>query len=144
MIIVALTASATGTIKLNPFVIAKVKRPRHVQIIQTPTTTVEDIDDRYDMALSQLRDLIRSLPTQAEMSAKEYIRVDDIQETGQQLNDDDILTLASGNKVPIMLMKNIRLFGKLVNPDIFTAKVSRLTRLLCISLLYGCFDLCVI
>ncbi|KAK3587705.1 hypothetical protein CHS0354_042492 [Potamilus streckersoni] len=37
---------------------------RLVQIILTPTITVDDIDDGDDMPLSQLKDLIRNLPTQ--------------------------------------------------------------------------------
>ena len=63
---------------------------RHVQIIPTLAATLKDIDDENDMPLSELSDLTRSLLNQSEMSAEEYVRTDKKEETGQQLNDDDI------------------------------------------------------
>ncbi|KAL3852778.1 hypothetical protein ACJMK2_016394 [Sinanodonta woodiana] len=52
------------------------------------------------MPLSELTDVIRDLLNQAEMSAEEYVRIDEKEETGQQLNNDIILTLVSKDEVP--------------------------------------------
>lgn len=54
----------------------------------------EDPDD--EILLSELRDLMRQLPSPEEMlSAEDFANIDGDESTGQQLSDDDILTLVS-------------------------------------------------
>ena len=69
----------------------------------TPAATQSDDDDDDDVPLSDLRDLLRQLPkddNNPTMTAEEYLAIDDTLETGQALDDDDILCLVNRDYVP--------------------------------------------
>ena len=64
---------------------------RHVRIMPTGPALEESEDD---MPLSELRSLMRQLPTQDEsLSPEAYVGIDDQDETGDQLTEDDSVTL---------------------------------------------------
>ena len=81
--------------------------PRRHHTAATPTrpnaTQSDDDDDDDDVPLSDLRDLLRQLPkdnNNPTMTAEEYLAIDDTLETGQALDDDDILCLVNRDDVP--------------------------------------------
>lgn len=69
---------------------------RHVQILPTRPTP-EDSED--DMPLSELRSLMQQLPAQDEcLSPEAYVNIDDQEETGHRLTEDDIIILVDGRE----------------------------------------------
>ena len=64
---------------------------RHVKILDTDSP---DINEDNDLPLIELQRLLRQLPGQdGTLSADEYVDIDNEEETGQTLSDEDILDL---------------------------------------------------
>nr|XP_022346078.1 uncharacterized protein LOC111138416 [Crassostrea virginica] len=84
---------------------------RHVKILPSPSTDDSDEDDDIPLSLLQsLRDeddtplielqmKMRELGTSS-VTAEEYVGVDEEEETGRHLNDDDIMKLVSREEIP--------------------------------------------
>ena len=69
----------------------------------TPAASQSDNDDDDDVPFTDLQDLLRQLPkddNNPTMMAEEYFAIDDTLETGQALDDDDILCLVNLDDVP--------------------------------------------
>lgn len=84
---------------------------RHVKILPSPSTDDSDEDDdiplsllQYhrdedDIPLIELQMKMRELGNSS-MTAEEYVGVDEEEETGRHLNDDDIMLLVSREEIP--------------------------------------------
>ena len=53
-------------------------------------------DSEDDMSLLELRCLLRQVQAEDDISAEVYVSIDNVEETGQQLQDADILTIVRG------------------------------------------------
>lgn len=69
---------------------------KHVKVL--PETPEDDPDD--DVPLSELRELMRQLPeSEGNLAPEEYVRIDEEEETGHRLTDDDIICLVERSDV---------------------------------------------
>ena len=67
----------------------------HVKIFPTTNdTNATTTNDEDDLPLNELQKLVRQL-TDSEMIADDYVKIDNMEETGQTLDDKDILKLVA-------------------------------------------------